>query len=108
MLTAPCSLTHDTGAGFYKRGCQVKTLYPSQGGFVFLDIQPLLATLTLLRSRCWRDHAFPDHTWGSFGLLLAPTSSSVATWPTMVLSEARAWARHYGFVGLSEGAYGAP
>jgi hypothetical protein len=27
--------------GFYKRGCQVKTLYPSQGGFVFLGIQPL-------------------------------------------------------------------
>jgi hypothetical protein len=28
--------------------------------------------------------------------------------PTMVLSETRAEARHYGFVGLSEGAYGAP
>jgi hypothetical protein len=28
--------------------------------------------------------------------------------PTMVLSETRAEARHYGFVGLSEGAYGGP
>ena len=45
--------------GFYKRGCQVKTLYPSQGGFVFLGIQPLLATPTRLRSRCSRHHAFP-------------------------------------------------
>jgi hypothetical protein len=32
--------------GFYKRGCQVKTLYPSQGGFVFLGIQPLPAAPT--------------------------------------------------------------
>ena len=28
--------------------------------------------------------------------------------PTMVLSETHAEARHYGFVGLSEGAYGGP
>src|SRR5216683_6289462 len=46
-------------SGFYKRGCQVKTLYPSQGGFVFLGIQPLLATPTWLRARCSRHHAFP-------------------------------------------------
>jgi hypothetical protein len=32
--------------GFYKRGCQVKTRYPSQGGFVFLGIQPLPASPT--------------------------------------------------------------
>jgi len=29
-------------------------------------------------------------------------------WPTMVLSETRDQARHYSFIGLSEGAYGAP
>jgi hypothetical protein len=35
-----------TLGGFYKRGCQVKTRYPSQGGFVFLGIQPLPASPT--------------------------------------------------------------
>jgi len=44
-------------------------------------------------------------TWRSFVsvLLWAPTSSTVAHGQPMVLSEARVWARHYGFVGLSEG-----
>lgn len=37
-----------SNGGFYKRGCQVKTLYPSQGGLVFLGIQPLPAALPQL------------------------------------------------------------
>jgi len=35
-------------------------------------------------------------------------TSGVGKVPTMVLSETRDQARHYSFVGLSEGAYGAP
>lgn len=90
---------------FYKRGCQVKTLSPSQGGFVFLGIQPLLATLTLLRIALWASPRISGSHLAFVRSALAPISSSVATWPTMVLSEARAVARHYGFVGLSEGAW---
>jgi hypothetical protein len=40
--------------------------------------------------------------------VFTPASSVAGKMPTMVLSETRAVARHYRFVGLSEGAYGGP
>ena len=66
---------------FYKRGCQVKTLSPSQGGFVFLGIQPLLATLTLLRIALWASPRISGSHLAFVRSALAPISSSVATWP---------------------------
>jgi hypothetical protein len=39
LLTGPTTVNEAYVEGeFYKRGCQVKTLYPLQGGFVFLGI----------------------------------------------------------------------
>jgi hypothetical protein len=41
------------GKGFYERGCQVKTLLLLQEGLVFLGIQPLSMTRTILNARVW-------------------------------------------------------
>ena len=60
---------HD--GGFYKRGCQVKTLYPSQGGFVFLGIQPLPATPRQLRIVLFASPRISGINWRSFGLALS-------------------------------------
>jgi hypothetical protein len=80
--------------GFYKRGCQVKTLYPSQGGFAFLGLQPLPAT----RRSCDRVVRITTHfrvtpSVGSV-LLWAPTTKSNfnfpgALWPLCSLSGQR-------------------
>jgi hypothetical protein len=81
-----------------------KNTFPFAGGLVFLGIQPLpvsgAASIALFASS-----RVCGSTWVRSILLWAPISSSVAAWPTMVLSEARSWARHYGFVGSCEGAY---
>jgi hypothetical protein len=56
--------------GFYKRGCQVKTLYPSQGGFAFLGLQPLPAT----RRSCDRVVRITTH------FRVTPSVGSVLLW----------------------------
>jgi hypothetical protein len=56
--------------GFYKRGCQVKTLLPSQEGLVFLGIQPLPTTPPRF-DRVVRMTTHFRITPGSFGLALS-------------------------------------
>jgi hypothetical protein len=49
--------------GFYKRGCQVKTLYPSQGSFVFLGIQPPVGSSAAASIMLFTSPRIPDYTW---------------------------------------------
>src|SRR6202162_3910377 len=75
---------------------------PLRGGF-FSDIQPLCGGKgagTWIGVRIIMGCVVPCE--------LRACKQRVGKWPTMVLSETRDQARHYSFVGLSEGAYGAP
>jgi hypothetical protein len=80
------------GGGFYKRGCQVKNTTPFGRERVrFLGIQPLLVAATAVHQvvRVATQVLINSDVRSVF--FCAPTSSSVAAWPTMVLSEARVW-----------------
>jgi len=73
---------------------------------VFSYIQPLLCGGGLVTG-AWiglRVHLWLRRSERS----LCACKQRVGSGPTMVLSETRDQARHYSFVGLSEGAYGAP
>ena len=76
-----------------KRGCQEKTLLPSLEKRSFSDIQPLSSSLAAeVRSSLVALMAALRHHSG-FWRLHKPGGGH---WPTMVLSETRAEARHYG------------
>jgi len=94
--------------GFYKRGCQEKTLLHLRREWSSFGIQPLTAApLHFFERASLLFRA--GGSWLKFrGPSLCADKQRAGIMPTMVLSEARDRSRRYGFVGLSEGAYGGP
>ncbi len=123
--------------GFYKRGCQEKTLPRQPDSVKFSDIQPLSAATMLLATRCWeqgvvgvhaairtqfpfiergflsswfdgKSLANPVHTTSWFGATLARQQAGRLSWQPWFYLRLAQRGTAYSFLGLSEGAYGGP